>query len=122
MPQAIRDSGKDLASYRDTMRKRIKLGRAITNINRAMEGEEVGMVALQTSMEVYKKEMPSYAAIAIEHRTTGPQSIHDLNAMLLSSGLDALPDSPAQVIDNVPEKVLSPVSVCEGGAPPDSDT
>ncbi|GAF92632.1 unnamed protein product, partial [marine sediment metagenome] len=51
------------------------------------------------------KCLPSLAAIMVEVRSDAPASIHDLNSMLLSSGLPAL-DTP-QAIESTVEKLES---------------
>jgi hypothetical protein len=60
------------------------------------------------------------AALAVEHHHEGPASIHDLNAMLLSTGLEALPSPSGEVIDNVQEKLITSEEKSETPVPPDA--
>jgi hypothetical protein len=61
------------------------------------------------------------AALAVEVHHDGPASVHDLNAMLISSGLDALPVN-GQAIDSTVEKDDLPEEKVETGYTRDSAT
>ena len=97
------------------------VGLAARTLNEILDGGEVSAQRERCAYEIWRKLVPSMAAVAIEHRTDGPESIHDLNAMLLSTGLEPLPAPDTQVIESTVEKVESVQEKSEGGAPPDSD-
>jgi hypothetical protein len=102
----------------ETLRDRIQSGMAATVINQALNGVDVPRKQLDTAIFVVGKFLPSYAAVAMAVHEDRPESIHDLNSMLLSNGINVLPDM--QAIDSV-ENSDSAQEESERGAPPDAE-
>ena len=96
------------------MVRSVNVGKAAATLNDMLHEREVSPQRERTAVEIWRKLVPSMAAVAVEHHVEGPQSVHDLNAMLLSSGLEP--------IDNTEENVIDAVSDSDPGTPPDSDT
>ncbi|GAG42496.1 unnamed protein product, partial [marine sediment metagenome] len=101
--------------------KSINVGLAASTFNDMLNDREVPAQRERTAVEIWRKLVPSMAALAIEHRTDGPESIFDLNAMLMSTGLEPLPTPDTQPIDITPEKVAVSQEKSEGAAPPDAE-
>jgi hypothetical protein len=107
-------------SLSEVMRKGVNVSIAAEVLNRCINGDDtVTLQQERVSLAVYNKMVPSYAAIQVEHRIEGPQSIHDLDSMLLSSGLAPLTQVP-QLIDNVQEKLITSEEKAETPVPPDA--
>ena len=98
-----------------------KVGLAAKTLNDILDGVDVSAQRERAAYEIWRKLVPSMQAIAIEHRAEGPASIHDLNAMLLSTGLEALPSPDTQVIESTQEKVVAVQEKLEGAAPPEAE-
>jgi hypothetical protein len=95
-----RDLKQPLHEY---MVRSVNVGKAAATLNDMLHELPVSPQRERTAVEIWRKLVPSMAAIAVEHHHEGPASVHDLNAMLISSGLDALPTN-GQVIDSTVEK------------------
>jgi hypothetical protein len=85
----------------------INVGLAARALNDVLEHKDIPLQRERVALAIWNKLVPSLAAVALEVRSEGPASVHDLNAMLISSGLDALPVS-GQAIDSTVEKLDSP--------------
>jgi hypothetical protein len=96
----------------------VNVGLAAKVLRDVLEHKEVPLQRERVALAIWNKLVPSMAALAIEHHHDGPASIHDLNAMLLSTGLEALPSPGGEVIDNVQEKVIASQEKSEGAVPP----
>ena len=88
------------------MQRSIKYGLATKAINDAMDGKDVKPQRLATALEVYKKTVPNYQAIAlqVEHKTN--TNILDLQAQALEVGLDPsmlLPEKTDPAEDLLPD-------------------
>ena len=118
MPQRDRTERKE--PVHQMLVRCVNIGRAAVTINEILDGQTVPIQRERAAYKIWDKLVPSMAAVQVDVRDHRPQSVHDLNAMLLSNGLDALP-APGQVIDSTGN---SPVALehSEEGAPPDSDT
>jgi hypothetical protein len=92
-------------SLSEVMRKGVNVTLAAKVLNRCIQGDDTVTPQMErVATVIYNKMVPSYAALQVEIQDNRPQSAHDLNAMLLSAGLDALPTDTAPVIEHVPEK------------------
>ena len=118
MRELVRDVTKE--PIHEYLVRTVNVGLAAKVLRDVLEHKEVPLQRERVALAIWNKLVPSMAAIAIEHRTEGPESIHDLNAMLLSTGLEALTTDP-QVLDIVPEKVIASEEKLEGAAPRDSE-
>ena len=112
MGQALRRTeSKDIASFGDTLRKRIDAGMAVKVLNQAVRGDDVSRLQLDAVRIAIDKCLPSLAAVAVAIHDASPDSIHDLNALLLTSGVDPADvwrtlEGEAEAIESV-EKVDS---------------
>lgn len=80
----------------------VNVGLAARTLNDVLECVEVSVQRERVALAIWNKLVPTLAAVAIDVRHEGPESVHDLNAMLISNGLDALPDTAT--LEHVPEK------------------
>ena len=96
------------------------VGLAANALNLVLNGEAIPLQRERVALAIWNKLVPSLAAIHMEVADHRPTSVHDLNAMLLSSGLDALTDD-TQLIDNV-EKSDGLAENSVGAVPPEVDT
>jgi hypothetical protein len=103
MKQMIRERRKDEPLH-EYMVKGINIGLAITTFNDALTGGDVSPQRERIATVIWNKIVPSMAALQVEVHDARPKSTHDLNAMLLSAGLDALPTEAAPAIEHEPEK------------------
>ena len=114
MNQIARKPGSTLKSYGTMLRNRIDSSLAVDKLNSAIAGEPITLVQFNSIRLAIDKCLPSLAAVFVDVAPSGPSNIHDLNAMLLSSGL--------QPLDITAEKPIEAESVSDGGAPRDADT
>ncbi|GAG15494.1 unnamed protein product [marine sediment metagenome] len=96
------DQQRRIESLPDVMRKALNVTMAADVLNRCINEIPVSMQAERVALAIYNKTVPSLAAVALEIHDDRPVNVHDLNAMLLSSGLPAL-DTP-QAIESTVEK------------------
>ena len=110
-------------SYGEVIKKGLRVRNAINVLNACIDGGDSPPTLQQerVAIVIFNKFVPSLQAVAMEIRSEGPASIHDLNAMLLSTGLEALPSPSQQPIDNVEEKVVATQEKSETPAPPDAE-
>jgi hypothetical protein len=106
-------------SLPDIMRKALDVRHAANVLNRCIHEEGVSMQAERVALAIYAKTVPSLAAIHMEVADNRPQSVHDLNTMLVLNGLDAL-TGESQVIDTI-ENSSDVEEESETGAPPDAE-
>jgi hypothetical protein len=113
----------DKESLSEVMRRSVSVRDAASILNDCMvltEGKPPPTIQQErVALAVYNKMVPAYAALVIEIQDSRPTSVHDLNAMLISSGLDAL-TGESQVIDSVGDSD-SATEESERGAPPDAE-
>ena len=95
------------------------VGLAARTLNEILNDVEVSPQRERCAYEIWRKLVPSMMAIEASVHHDRPVSVHDLNAMLLSNGLDALP-LPGQAIEHVAEKVNACEKKLEGGYTPDT--
>ena len=108
-------------SLSEVMRRSVSVRDAASILNDCMLGGKQPPTIQQerVALAVYNKMVPAYAALVVEIQDSRPTSVHDLNSMLISSGLDALTDT-SQAIDTV-EKTDSPGEDSEGPVPPEAE-
>jgi hypothetical protein len=93
------------------------VGLAASALNLVLNGVDIPLQRERVALAIWNKLVPSLAAIHMEVADHRPTSVHDLNAMLISSGLDAL-TGESQLIDT-PGDSDSAVGESETGAPPE---
>ena len=76
----------------------INVGLAARTFNDILDDIEVSPQRERIAVEIWRKLVPSYAAVHMEVHDNRPQSIHDLNSRLLMSGLDPLDITPEKTI------------------------
>ena len=96
------------------------VGLAARTLNQGLDGLEVPLQRERVALAIWNKLVPSLAAVHMEVSDSRPQSIHDLNAMLVLNRLEPITDD-TQLIDNV-EKSESLIENPEGAVPPEADT
>lgn len=113
MKQAIarRELKQPLHEY---LVRSVNVGKAASTLNDMLHDIEVSPQRERTAIEIWRKLVPSLQAVAIEIQDARPVNVHDLNAMLLHSGLDALPTHEKN--DNTSEKALEPGAPAKSGA------
>ena len=89
------------------------VGLAARTLNEILNDIEVSPQRERCAYEIWRKLVPSMAAMHVEVHDARPQSVHDLNAMLLASGLD--------VIEHTPEKTQTATESDGEGDTPGSD-
>ena len=94
------------------MQRSINVGLAAKVINDTLDGVEYSPQRLSTALEVYKKTVPNYQAVAIQVEPKTNTNILDLQAQALEVGLD-----PSMLL---PEKTESTSEL--PGDPPTPDT
>jgi hypothetical protein len=114
------DQQRRIESLPDVMRKALDVTHAANVLNRCLHEKGVALQAERVALAIYNKTVPSLAAVHLEVHDARPQSVHDLNAMLLAAGEQPLPISP-QVIDSIAEKVVAVQENSEGAVPPDAE-
>jgi hypothetical protein len=82
----------------------VNVGLAAKVLRDVLNKKEVPLQRERVALAIWNKLVPSLAAMHVEIQDSRPGSVHDLNAMLLASGLDAL-DTDTQVIESTVEKV-----------------
>ena len=70
------------------MQRTIDVGQAARVIRNVLHGAEVRPQQERVALAVYMKTVPALAAIQVQVHDKQPDSIHDLNALLLTSGVD----------------------------------
>ena len=141
MGQMDRRLGADNGAYMENLRSRLNAIGAIGKLNDAITGlTDLSHTQFLSIKLAIDKCLPSLQAVLVEVQDNRPSSIHDLNAMLLSNGLDALP-TDGDVLEHDPTeqagqvvseraKATHPVDqsgdnsqiapeVIEGGTPPE---
>jgi hypothetical protein len=119
MGQPARYSESTMSSFGETLRQRIHSAKAVDKLNAAIAGEPITMVQFNSIRLAIDKCLPSLAAIMVEIKDDRPRTIHDLNAELLASGLDALDTGP-QLIESTVEKVEAVQENSQGGGCPEA--
>jgi hypothetical protein len=109
MAQALRVQGKDIQSFGAMLRGRIDSSMAVDKLNGAIAGEPITLTQFHAIRLAIDKCLPSLAAMVLDVVDHRPQSVHDLNARLLMSGLDPL--------DITSEKAIAREDDSEGGHP-----
>jgi hypothetical protein len=94
------------------------VGLAATALNLVLNGKDIPLQRERVALAIWNKLVPSLAAIHMEVADNRPQSVHDLNTMLVLNGLDAL-TGESQVIDTT-ENSDQATEESERGAPPDA--
>jgi hypothetical protein len=117
MPQA--DRRKE--PLHEMLVKSINVGLAASTFNDMLNDREVPAQRERTAVEIWRKLVPTMAAMHVEIQDSRPGSVHDLNAMLLASGLDALTTEP-QVIESTVEKVEAVQENSQGGVCPEAES
>ena len=95
------------------------VGLAARTLNEVLDGIEVTLQRERVALAIWNKLIPTMAALSVEVHDARPVNVHDLNAMLLSNGLDALP-LPGQAIEHTSKKVEVGEKKLEGGYTPDA--
>lgn len=96
------------------MVRTINVGLAARTLNDVLNHMDVPLQRERVALAIFNKLVPSMAAMHVEVHDARPQSVHDLNAMLLASGLD--------VIEHTPEKSQTATESEVEGDTPGSDT
>jgi hypothetical protein len=112
----------DKESLSEVMRRSVSVRDAASILNDCMSPGKDKPPTIQqerVALAVYNKMVPAYAALVVEIQDNRPQSVHDLNAMLVLNGLDAL-TGESQAIDTI-ENSDSAAGESERGAPPDAE-
>jgi hypothetical protein len=104
MRELVRDVTKE--PIHEYLVRTVNVGLAAKVLRDVLEHKEIPLQRERVALAIWNKLVPSRAALAVEVHHEGPASVHDLNAMLISSGLDALPVN-GQVIDSTVEKLDS---------------
>ena len=97
----------------------VNVGKAAATLNDMLHELPVSPQRERTAVEIWRKLVPSMMAIEASVHHDRPGSVHDLNAMLLSNGLDALP-LPGQAIEHQSEKMNACEKTEEVGVPQDA--
>ena len=97
------------------------VGLAARTLNEILDGKEVPLQRERAAYELWRKLVPSRAAVSVEHRVQEVESIHDVHALLLSTGLPIDVLEHTQPIDIVPEKVIASEEKSEAPAPRDGE-
>jgi hypothetical protein len=90
------------------MQRMIDVNAASKVINRCLAGEAVKASAERAAYVIFNKYTPSLAAMQLQVAEVKSHNMHDINSLLLTSGVD-----PAMLFDSldpsvVPEKVITP--------------
>ena len=117
MNQPARIQGKDIQSFGNMLRSRIDSSLAVDKLNAAINGEPITLVQFNSIRLAIDKCLPSLAAMVLQIQDDRPESIHDINARLLASGLSdhIFPDSPA--LEHAQENAIVSEKVVEAGTP-----
>ena len=97
------------------MQRSINVGLAARVINMALDGEDVKPQRLATAIEVYRKTVPNFQAIAIEIEHKVSNNILDLQAKALEAGLDPSTLLPEKVASHEQSQLDPPTPGCDSG-------
>lgn len=80
-------------SFYDTVRERIDMTMAVEVVNDVLKGKDIPTMRANTALSLVMRAIPALQAISMQLDVTEPASRHDIDALLLSSGLrpDLLP-------------------------------
>ena len=95
------------------MQRSINVGLAARVINMALDGEDVKPQRLATAIEVYRKTVPNFQAIAIEIEHKVSNNILDLQAKALEAGLDPTALLPDKTSEPAHSPADTPTPGCE---------
>lgn len=122
MGQVVRQTKERPDAYWETLRERINAGKAVNVINKALKEQDVKPHALSTAIFVINKLLPSLQAVAVQVQQTESMSRHDIDALLLGTGLnpkliegftdnnnDDNQEDTGELIDSVPVESDTPL-------------
>jgi hypothetical protein len=120
MAQPIRNTQARPPAYWETVRDRIKCGKAVKNLNLMLKGESLDSQTERATYFTLNKLLPSLQAIAVQVEHKVSASMSDLEARALAAGMDpeALFHSRPSITQ---EKTDSPAESLEGPPPPELD-
>jgi hypothetical protein len=88
MGQPLRNTQARPPAYWETIRDRIKCGKAVAVVNQALNGDVLPTQQLNTAIFVINKMLPSMQAIAVQVEYKVSASMSDLEARALAAGMD----------------------------------
>jgi hypothetical protein len=88
MGQPLRNTQARPPAYWETIRDRIKCGKAVDVVNQALNGDVLPTQQLNTAIFIINKMLPSLQAIAVQVEHKVAASKEDLIARALARGID----------------------------------
>jgi hypothetical protein len=117
MGQPLRNTQARPPAYWETIRDRIKCGKAVDVVNQALNGDVLPTQQLNTALFVINKMLPSLQAIAVQVEHKVSATLPELEARALAAGLD--PEALFYSKPLTQEKTDSLVDSLEGAPPPE---